>query len=88
MDDQDRRSQRLQQIFVRRIGVKMFEVRKSGKTYRVYDKTRKKYICNTKDKDRADNYAQNVLYNSGFEGNIPDFMLYGLKYGVPLDKGK
>ena len=64
----------------------MFEVRKSGKTYRVYDHARKRYICNTKNEERANNLAQDLLHSCGFEGEIPDFFLTGFKYGIPLSE--
>ena len=50
----------------------MFEVRKSGNSFRVYDKIAKKYICNTTDEEKANDMAHNLLYTNGFEGEIPN----------------
>ena len=66
----------------------MFEVRKSGNSFRVYDKIAKKYICNTTDEEKANDMAHNLLYTNGFEGEIPKFMTAGLKFGIPLDQKK
>lgn len=63
----------------------MYEIRKSGKTFRVYDKERKRYVCNTKSEDTARLYVTNYLLNRGFEGEIPDFFLRDSKFGVAIE---
>ncbi len=62
----------------------MYEIRKAGKTYRIYDKENKKYIAYTKDKNKADTTISS-LTTKGWEGNIPAFILSGLKYGINMD---
>jgi hypothetical protein len=62
----------------------MYEIRKAGRIYRIYDKINKKYIAHTIDEDKA-NTTVSHLHIKGWEGNIPAFMLAGLKYGINMD---
>jgi len=64
----------------------MFEIRKAGKTFRIYDRERERYVAHTRDESLANNMITDKLKNCGFEGLIPDFMLRDLKYGLNLDK--
>jgi len=64
----------------------MFEIRKSGKTFRIYDRERERYVAHTRDENLANSMVTDKLKNAGFEGSIPDFMLRDLKYGLNLDK--
>ena len=63
----------------------MYEVRKAGKKYRVYDRINKKYIANTKDEEKARTLVVNLLC-CGFEGDMPNFLI-NEKYCLDLDKG-
>ena len=64
----------------------MFEIRKAGKTFRIYDRERERYVAHTRDENLANSTITDKLKNAGFEGLIPDFMLRDLKYGLNLDK--
>jgi hypothetical protein len=63
----------------------MFEIRKAGKTFRIYDRERERYVAHTRNENLANSMVTDKLKNAGFEGSIPDFMLRDLKYGLNLD---
>lgn len=63
----------------------MYEIRKAGNTYRIYDKENKAYVGYTREKDTAETMVYDYLKNRGFEGEIPAFILRGMKYGINLD---
>ena len=64
----------------------MFEIRKAGKTFRIYDRERERYVAHTRNENLANSMVTDKLKNAGLEGSIPDFMLRDLKYGLNLDK--
>lgn len=64
----------------------MFEVRKAGNVYRVYDKANEMYVCHTRNEDKANLYAMDKLRYSSFEGCIPNFLVKDLEFGIDLDK--
>jgi len=64
----------------------MYEVRKAGNVYRVYDKANEMYVCHTRDEDKANLYASDKLRYSSFEGSIPSFFVQDLEFGIDLDK--
>ena len=63
----------------------MYEIRKAGKKYRVYDRVNEKYIANTTNEEKAHTLVTNLTCR-GFEGDIPNFLI-NEKYGLDLDKG-
>jgi len=63
---------------------RMYEIRKAGNTYRIYDRENEKYVAHTQDKNLAEKYVTDILRNKGFEGDIPNFFMSGKKYGVKL----
>lgn len=63
----------------------MYEVRKAGRMFRVYDKTNEKYVGYTKSEKTA-NRKMNTLNARGFEGEIPKFFLNdGSEHGIDFD---
>ena len=66
----------------------MFEIRRAGDVYRIYDRINSMYVCHTKDKDKANLYAMDKLKYRSFEGNIPRFLVQDLEFGINLDRKK
>ena len=64
----------------------MYEIRKAGRKYRVYDRMNEQYVAHTSDQDKANDLMNNLVC-SGFEGNIPRFFFASnQKYGMNLDR--
>jgi hypothetical protein len=64
----------------------MYEIRKVGKTFRIYDSGRNHYVAHTRDESLANRMVTYTLKNCGFQGEVPAFMLYETKYGINLDE--
>ena len=62
----------------------MYEIRKAGKKYRVYDRVNERYLANTTDEEKAHTLGTNLTCR-GFEGEIPNFFYSQEKYGMNLD---
>jgi|DEB0MinimDraft_4_1074332.scaffolds.fasta_scaffold23469_1 hypothetical protein len=62
----------------------MYEIRKAGKQFRIYDRNTKRYVGYTRNSLRAEEILYN-LQNAGFEGEIPSFMLDREGYGINFD---
>ena len=62
----------------------MYEIRKAGKKYRVYDRVNERYVANTTDEEKAHTLVTNLTCR-GFEGDIPNFFYPKEKYGMNLD---
>ena len=63
----------------------MYEIRKAGKVFRIYDREHKQYVANTKNRDLANMFVSKLPFR-GFEGEIPAFFLKDTKYGINLDR--
>jgi pantothenate kinase len=64
----------------------MYEIRKAGKKYRVYDRISERYVANTRHEEKAHTLVNNLTCK-GFEGNIPAFFFVQKeKYGMNLDR--
>ena len=59
----------------------IYEIREAKDSFRIYDKNREKYILNTDSRKKALKLMKD-LSSKGFEGNIPDFFLFGQPYGI------
>jgi len=64
----------------------MYEIRKAGRMYRIYDRVNKQYVAHTNSKQTADKLATDTLHHCGFQGSIPNFFLKDLTYGVKMQK--
>jgi len=62
----------------------MYEIRKAGKQFRIYDRNIERYVGYTKHSLQAEKILYN-LQNAGFEGEIPRFMLDRKGYGINFD---
>ena len=66
----------------------MYEIRKAGKKYRVYDRSNKRYVANTGNEDKAHSLVSSLI-SGGFEGDIPSFFFIDTeKFGINLDRNK
>ena len=64
----------------------MYEIRKAGRMYRIYDRVNKQYVAHTNSKQTADELVTDTLHHCGFQGSIPNFFLRDLTYGVKIQK--
>ena len=65
----------------------MYEIRKAGAQYRIYDKDHKRYVGHTNSKNRAEELVSNTLINFGFQGAIPSYFYSDVdKYGLNFDR--
>lgn len=62
----------------------MYEIRKAGKIFRIYDRNVERYVGYTKNSLRAEEVLQNLQF-AGFEGEIPSFMFDREGYGIDFD---
>lgn len=53
----------------------MYEIRRHGDAYKIYEKNTKQYIVKTKFKGKASLILNNLKKGGGFEGSTPRFML-------------
>jgi hypothetical protein len=66
----------------------MYEIRKAGKKYRVYDRSNERYVAHTSNEDKAHTLVNNLMC-CGFEGDIPSFFFSEReKFGLNLDRNK
>ena len=63
----------------------MYEVRRAGDLYRIYDKFNELYVGYTENYVKANRLAGKTLNKSGFEGHIPAFFLSDKEYGFNFD---
>lgn len=65
---------------------KMYELRRHGKKYKIYEEKTAQYIATFKDKDEAVNYLYKLNGGTGFKGETPVFFLNGEKNGIDFSK--
>ena len=53
----------------------MYEIRRHGDAYKIYEKNTKQYIVKTKFKKKASDILSNLKKGGGFEGTTPRFMI-------------
>ena len=53
----------------------MYEIRRHGDAYKIYEKNTKQYIVKTKFKKKASDILSNLKNGGGFEGTTPRFMI-------------
>jgi hypothetical protein len=63
----------------------MYEVRRAGDVYRIYDKFNELYVGYTEDHAKANRLAGKTLRKMGFEGQIPAFFIKDRQYGFNFD---
>jgi hypothetical protein len=64
----------------------MYEIRKVGKTFRIYDCEGDNCVAHTRNEALANRMVTDTLKNCGFEGKIPQFMISDVKNGINLDR--
>ena len=60
----------------------MYELRRHGNKFKIYELKTKQYLATFADKDQATDYLFKLNRGSGFEGETPPFMLSGNKNGI------
>jgi hypothetical protein len=63
----------------------MYEVRKSGNEFRIYDCDNEQYIGYTMDQNKANRMVAGTLRKMGFCGHIPSFFVNDTEFGLNLD---
>lgn len=64
----------------------MYELRRHGKRYKIYENKTKRYIAVTSSESEAKDIFTKLNNGSAFEGNTPSFFTAGTQYGVDYDK--
>ena len=64
----------------------MYELRRHGKTFKIYETKTKQYIAKYKCKDQATDAIFKLNSGSGFNGVTPKFLMSGEKSGIDMDK--
>lgn len=65
---------------------KMYELRRHGTRFKIYEKKTKRYIAVTSSETEAKDIFKKLNNGSAFEGNTPNFFTAGTQYGLDYDK--
>ena len=60
----------------------MYEIRRHGDAYKIYEKSTKQYIVKTKFKKKASDILNNLKKGGGFEGATPHFMIQAVELDI------
>lgn len=60
----------------------MYELRRHGTKFKIYESMTKQYIATFANKDMAVDYLYKLNGGSGFQGETPAFILNGSKNGI------
>lgn len=61
---------------------KMYELRRHGNTYKIFELKTKKYVAKFDNEEKAKDIIQKLNRGSAFDGNTPAFFTNGTSYGL------